>query len=66
MGKGKPIGDGTRLETGRAMSLEGSTPSPSACSLEVKVDASLAERSGAGFPGPTGGFDSRGALSGIG
>ena len=30
--KGKPIGDGTRLETGRAMSLEGSTPSPSACS----------------------------------
>ena len=29
-------------------------------------DASLAERSGAGFPGPTGGFDSRGALSGIG
>ena len=34
--------------------------------LEATVDASLAERSGAGFPGPTGGFDSRGALSGIG
>ena len=30
MGKGKPKGDGTRLEPGRAMSLEGSTPSPSA------------------------------------
>ena len=28
--KGKPIGDGTRLEIGRAMSLQGSTPSPSA------------------------------------
>ena len=88
--KGKPIGDGTRFETGRAMSLEGSTPSPSACSRGIGpmarllasnqatgvrlpdpaivaiVDASLAERSGAGLPGPTGGFDSRGALSGIG
>ena len=32
----------------------------------VMVDASLAERSGAGFPGPPGGFDTRGALSGIG
>ena len=31
MGKGKPKGDGTRLEPGRAMSLEGSTSSPSAC-----------------------------------
>ena len=28
--KGKPIGDGSRFESGRAMSLEGSTPSPSA------------------------------------
>jgi hypothetical protein len=28
--KGKPKGDGTRFEIGRAMSLEGSTPSPSA------------------------------------
>jgi hypothetical protein len=34
--------------------------------LEAMVDASLVERPGAGFPGPTGGFDSRGALSGIG
>jgi hypothetical protein len=31
--KGKPMGDGTRLETGRAMSLEGSTPSSSAASF---------------------------------
>jgi hypothetical protein len=36
MGKGKPNGDGTRLETGRAMSLEGSTPSPSA-SVSLRV-----------------------------
>src|SRR3954464_11571887 len=28
--KGYPIGDGTRLESGRAMSLAGSTPAPSA------------------------------------
>src|SRR5687768_3029177 len=28
--KGKPIGDGSCLENSRAMSLEGSTPSPSA------------------------------------
>ena len=34
--------------------------------LKAIVDASLAERSGAGLPGPTGGFDPRGALSGIG
>ena len=90
MRKDKPIGDGTRPEPGRAMSLEGSTPSPSASgrgigpmarllasnqaigvrlpdpALEAMVDASLAERSGAGLPGPTGGFDPRGALSGIG
>ena len=33
MRKDKPIGDGTRPEPGRAMSLEGSTPSPSACRL---------------------------------
>ena len=37
--KGKPIGDGSRLESGRAMSLEGSTPSPSA-----SIHVSLAER----------------------
>ena len=30
--------------------------------LESIVDASLAERSGTGLPGPTGGFDSRWAL----
>ena len=30
--KGQPTGDGTRREPGRAMSLEGSTPSPSVCS----------------------------------
>jgi hypothetical protein len=34
--KGKPTGDGTRLEPGRATSLEGSTPSPSAAN-EVPV-----------------------------
>src|SRR6516162_9605428 len=34
--KGKPTGDGTRPEPGRATSLEGSTPSPSAAS-EVPV-----------------------------
>src|SRR3954469_25637637 len=28
--KGHPIGDGTRLESGRALSLAGSTPAPSA------------------------------------
>ena len=38
--KGKPIGDGNRFETGRAMSLEGSTPSPSAFTTQVL----LAER----------------------
>ena len=31
--KGEPIGDGSRPENGRAMSLEGSTPSPSACAV---------------------------------
>src|SRR5271165_5322729 len=34
--KGKPTGDGTRPEPGRATSLEGSTPSPSALN-EVAV-----------------------------
>jgi hypothetical protein len=29
--KGKPMGDGSCFENSRAMSLEGSTPSPSAC-----------------------------------
>ena len=96
MGKGKPKGDGTRLEPGRDHPSGGARalrvrlpllppasrgigprarllasnqaigvriPDPA---LGATVDASLAERSGAGFPGPTGGFDSRGALSGIG
>ena len=31
--KGKPIGDGSCLENSRAMSLEGSTPSPSALNV---------------------------------
>jgi hypothetical protein len=41
-------------------------PDPALEAIEAMIDASLAERSGAGLPGPTGGFDSRGALSGIG
>ena len=89
MWKGKPKGDGTRLEPGRTLrAVPGALrvrlpllppavrgigprarhlasnqaigvriPDPA---LEAIVDASLAERSGAGFPGPTGGFDSRG------
>ncbi len=32
--------------------------------VEAVIDASLAERSGTGLPGPTGGFDSRWALVG--
>ena len=96
MWKGKPKGDGTRLETGRDHPSGGARalgvrlpllppevggiglvarllasnqatgvrlPDPA---LEAMFDASLAERSGAGFPGSIGGFDSRGALSGIG
>src|SRR5689334_8840540 len=31
--KGEPTGDGSRFENGRALSLEGSTPSPSASLL---------------------------------
>ena len=42
--KGKPTGDGTRPEPGRATSLEGSTPSPSAATVPV------AERSEAPVP----------------
>ena len=69
--KGKPIGDGTRLETGR------DHPSGGARALRVRLpplplfrsDAHrvpLAERSGTSLPNWTGGFNSRGALSGIG
>ncbi len=35
--KGYPIGDGARLEAGRAMSLAGSTPAPSAKMIMVSV-----------------------------
>ena len=53
MGKGKPIGDGTRLETGRAMSLEGSTPSPSALQA-----AGLVQWHDSWLPTRRSGFDS--------
>ena len=53
MRKGKPKGDGTRLEPGRAMSLEGSTPSPSACSL-----AGLVQWHDSWLPTRRPGFDS--------
>src|SRR5262245_63415572 len=36
--KGYPTGDGTRLESGRAMSLAGSTPAPSAPARAGEVD----------------------------
>ena len=53
--KGKPTGDGTCLENRRVMSLEGSTPSPSAvCSWPSGKGASL--------PSWKGGFNSRRAL----
>ena len=41
--KGKPFGDGTRLETGRdcMTSLEGSTPSPSAAIETIADDDRL-------------------------
>jgi hypothetical protein len=65
------MGDGTRFEIGRANSLEGSTPSPSAaqendCGGVNERKVALAERSGVGLPNRTGGFDSLGPLSGIG
>ena len=54
--KGKPIGDGTRLELGRAMSLGGSTPSPSAlCSNDL---AGLVQRHDSWLPTRRPGFDS--------
>src|SRR6516225_5440933 len=56
LGKGKPTGDGSRLENGRAMSLEGSTPSPSAlCALGRAAQAPV-------FQTGIGGFDSHRAL----
>lgn len=51
-------GQDSWLPTGRS-----GFDSPIPHSIDVMVDASLAERSGAGFPGSTGGFNSRGALS---
>src|SRR5262245_35043503 len=47
--KGHPIGDGTRLESGRAMSLAGSTPAPSA-----PARAGGSGRASAGVSGVTG------------
>ena len=55
--KGKPMGDGSCLENSRAMSLEGSTPSPSASMCPWPSGK------GASLPSWTGGFDSRRALS---
>ena len=48
--KGKPTGDGTRLEPGRATSLEGSTPSPSAerCARGRAAQASVLQTGQAG------------------
>ena len=48
--KGKPKGDGIRLEPGRAMSLEGSTPSPSAerCARGRAAQASVFQTGQAG------------------
>ena len=45
------LADGSRPESGRAMSLEGSTPSPSACMCPWPIG------SGTSFPSWTGGFD---------
>lgn len=49
--KGYPIGDGTRLERGRASSLAGSTPAPSAlemCSAEPGGDPAADFSAGSG------------------
>ena len=54
--KVKPTGDGSRLESGRAMSLGGSTPSPSALLCPWPIGR------GASLPSWRGGFDSRRAL----
>ena len=54
--KGKPTGDGSRPESGRAMSLEGSTPSPSADGCPWPIGR------GTSFPSWAGGFDSRRAF----
>ena len=54
--KGKPTGDGSRPESGRAMSLGGSTPSPSALLCPWPSGR------GASLPSWRGGFDSHRAL----
>ena len=59
--KGKPTGDGSRPENGRAMSLEGSTPSPSACALGRVAKALVHQTSQVGSI-PTG--HSRGSANG--
>jgi hypothetical protein len=60
--KGKPTGDGSRPENGRAMSLEGSTPSPSAfCALGRAAKALVFQTSKVGSI-PTG--HSRGSANG--
>jgi hypothetical protein len=60
--KGKPMGDGSRLEPGRALSLEGSTPSPSAsvflCARGRAAKASVFQTGQAGST-PAGHFAGR-------
>ena len=61
--KGKPIGDGTRLEIGRAMSLGGSTPSPSA-PLGNRLTGRLPDfESGRGGSNPPSRIDDSGAVA---
>jgi hypothetical protein len=52
--KGKPMGDGSRFENGRAMSLGGSTPPPSA-----SIDAGFVQRQDPWLPTRRRGFDPR-------
>ncbi len=46
--KDKPTGDGNRFEAGRAMSLEGSTPSPSAFMEVIRLDEEPVLKTGGG------------------
>jgi hypothetical protein len=52
--EGKPMGDGSRFENGRAMSLGGSTPPPSA-----SIDAGFVQRQDPWLPTRRRGFDPR-------
>ena len=64
--KVKPTGDGSRLESGRAMSLGGSTPSPSAlCALGRAAEVPAFQAGEAGST-PAGHFekDGRGSVNG--